>query len=304
MDKQNKKCSSKKHSEIDAESFCLECNKYLCDKCLNFHSELFDNHQICKLDDNLEDIFSDFCKEKGHNNKLEYYCFDHNQLCCANCLCKISDGKNGQHKNCKVCPIDQIKDEKRQKLKENISCLEKLSELNNNEKMNKEKIKVQNIFTKIRSSLNDREEKLLSDIDNLYNESKINEELSNKIEKNLEKGKKINEDWNENKLSFIINDCINIEKNMKEFNLLNENANMDNEFKFKQEELSSILKSIDEFGEITNNINLEKNVDNLFLELEYEYNLSSIFEKDEIIKQIKKFNCDKQKMKGWIKERL
>ena len=170
--------------------------------------------------------------------------------------------------------------------------------------MNKEKIKVQNIFTKIRSSLNDREEKLLSDIDNLYNESKISEELSNKIEKNLEKGKKINENWNENKLSLIINDCINIEKNMKEFNLLNENANMDNEFKFKQEELNSILKSIDEFGEITNNINLEKNVDNLFLELEYEYNLSSIFEKDEIIKQIKKFNCDKQKMKGWIKERL
>ena len=91
---------------------------------------------------------------------------------------------------------------------------------------------------------------------------------------------------------------------MKEFNLINENANIDNEFKYKQEELNSILKNIDTFGEIINNINLEKNVDNLFLELEYEYNLSSIFDKDDIIKQIKKFNCDKQKMKGWIKERL
>jgi hypothetical protein len=304
MEIQNKKCSSKKHSEIDAESFCLECNKYLCDKCLNFHSELFDNHQICKLDKNVEDFFSGFCKEKGHNNKLEYYCLDHNQLCCANCLCKISDGKNGQHKNCKVCPLDQIKDEKRKKLKENISCLEKISRLYNNEKINKEKIKVQNIFTKIRSSLNDREEKLLSDIDNIFNEDKISEELSNKIETNLEKGKKINEDWNENKLSLLINDCINIEKSMKEFNLVNENVNMDNEFKYKKEELNSILKSIDSFGEITNNKNLEKKIDNLFLELEYEYNLSSIFEKDDIIKQIKKFNCDKQKMKGWIKERL
>ena len=86
--------------------------------------------------------------------------------------------------------------------------------------MNKEKIKVQNIFTKIRSSINDREEELLSDIDNIFNENKISEELSNKIEKNLEKGKKLNEDWNENKLSLLINDCINIENNMKEFNLL------------------------------------------------------------------------------------
>ena len=38
---------------------------------------------------------------------------------------------------------------------------------------------------------------------------------------------------------------------MKEFNLINENANIDNEFKYKQEELNSILKSIDSFGEIS-----------------------------------------------------
>jgi len=259
VENKSKKCSSKKHSEINAIGFCQECNKYLCDKCLTFHSELFENHQIYQLDENLNDIFSGFCKEKGHNNKLEYFCQDHNQLCCSNCLCKISDGKNGQHKNCRVCPLDKIKDEKRKKLKENISCLEKLSALNNNEKLNKEKIKVKNIFTKIRSSLNDREEKLLCDIDNLFNEKRMDKELSKKIEKNLEKGKKINEDWNENKLSLIINDCINIEKNMKDFNLINENANMDNEFKYNQEQLNSILKNINIFGEITNNVNLKKN---------------------------------------------
>jgi hypothetical protein len=316
-----KKCSLKKHSEIDAKIYCLKCKSYFCNKCQNHHLEIFENHNILNIDkDSKNDFLIDsslYCNENNHNSNLDYYCKSHNKLCCAYCITKLKGKGNGQHSDCNICFINDIKEEKINKLKENIKYLEDIeNKFNENMKQLKDffdkiekdkedlKIKVQNIFTKIRSSLNEREEKLLLDIDNIFNENKISEELSNKIEKNLEKGKKINEDWNENKLSLIINDCINIEKNMKEFNLINERVSLDNEFTYKQEELDSILKSIDTFGEITNNLNLEKNVDNLFLELEYEYNLSSIFEKDEIIKQIKKFNCDKQKMKGWIKERL
>ena len=65
---------------------------------------------------------------KKHNNyKLEYFCKNHNQLCCAACLCKIKGNGNGKHKDCNVCYIKKIKGEKKNKLNENILYLENLS---------------------------------------------------------------------------------------------------------------------------------------------------------------------------------
>ena len=41
MEEKNiKKCSSKKHKEIDAIYYCLECRVYMCNKCENFHCDL------------------------------------------------------------------------------------------------------------------------------------------------------------------------------------------------------------------------------------------------------------------------
>ena len=59
--------------------------------------------------------------------KLEYFCRNHNQLCCAGCIAKIKKEKNGMHKDCDVCIIEEIKDEKKNKIKENIKYLENLS---------------------------------------------------------------------------------------------------------------------------------------------------------------------------------
>ena len=85
------------------------------------------------------------------------------------------------------------------------------------------KLNIQKIFTKIRTSINEREDELLSEIDNKFNDNfgkqDIIEEsikLPIKIKKSLEKGKLSDNDWNKNnKLSSLINDCINIEKNIK-----------------------------------------------------------------------------------------
>ena len=54
---------------------------------------------------------------------------------------------------------------------------------------------------------------------------KEREKLPNKIKNSLEKGKIIEKKWNEsdNNLSSLINDCINIENNIKEINLINDN---------------------------------------------------------------------------------
>ena len=173
-DNKKKKCSLNEHSEIDAIKYCLECKIYMCNKCEKVHSSLLKNHHLSSLDKNINDIFTGICKEKNHLMKLEYFCKTHNQLCCAACIAKIRCRGNGKHKSCKVLYINKIKNKKKNGLEKNIKHLEELSNriqesINELKKIyesineNKEnlKIKIQKIFTKIRNSLNDREEKLL-----------------------------------------------------------------------------------------------------------------------------------------------
>ena len=122
-----KKCSNKKHSEINAVSFCLECNIYLCNKCTNYHSEYLDDHHIKNLDENNQLIFNGLCEESNHKKELIFYCKNHDSLCCAACLCKIKENGYGQHFDCEVCSINKIEEEKKNKLLENIKYLEQYS---------------------------------------------------------------------------------------------------------------------------------------------------------------------------------
>ena len=127
MENKIEKCSNKEHKEINAISFCGECNIYMCNKCSNLHQQLFYNHHTHNLDKNNNEIFINICKEKNHPNKYQYYCKDHNILCCANCITKMEGEGNGQHQKCNICFIKNIKDEKKNKLKENILYSEDLS---------------------------------------------------------------------------------------------------------------------------------------------------------------------------------
>ena len=222
MELQKKKCSLSKHLEVDAISYCQECKKYFCNKCQNHHQEILDDHKIINLN-KLDEVFIDKCKEDNHNDKLEFL-------------------------DCNVYHIKKIKDEKRNKLKENVNNLEELykqieKSINELKRIfeeinkNKEELKmnVQTIFTKIRNVLNEKEDKLLNDIDEQFNNIyfkedliKESEKLPNKIKKSIEKGKIIDKEWNENNLSSLINDCINIENNIKEINIINDNIKKSN----------------------------------------------------------------------------
>ena len=92
-----KKCSLKKHTDINAISFCQDCSIYLCNKCQNYHSELFENHKIYPFKGDEENISLDICRVENHSKyKLNYYCKTHKQLVCVACLCKIKDDMNGQ----------------------------------------------------------------------------------------------------------------------------------------------------------------------------------------------------------------
>ena len=113
MENKTKKCSSKEHENVDAISFCFQCKKYMCNKCENFHSQFLQEHQSYKLDKDLKDIFTGFCKYEKHKDELEFFCKNHNELCCTACISKIKIEGKGQHTDCDVCLIKDIKKEKK-----------------------------------------------------------------------------------------------------------------------------------------------------------------------------------------------
>ena len=272
-----KKCSLEEEKEIDAICYCQECNIYMCNKCENAHSKLFkDKHHVYKLDKDFNDLFTGFCKEDNHNEKLEYYCNDHNKLCCVSCICKLKGKGKGSHSKCNICFLEDIKESKKSKLESNIKELEELSKIfevsfNELKKIidkineNKENLKtdIQKIFTKIRQAVNEREDFLLSEVDKKFDEIYFNEniikeseKLPNKIKASIEKGKNLTKEWdNDNNLPLIINSCNNIENYIKQIKEINKNMNNCNDSKFLKinvgdKEINKIIESIKVFGSV------------------------------------------------------
>jgi len=285
------KCSLKDHSQIDAIKYCKKCEVYLCDKCLEVHKNFLPNHQIFDINKEKNEIFSDLCGEESHNQVLEYFCKTHNKLCCALCITKIRDKGKGQHKDCDICIIEDTKYQKHYQLKQNISKLEQISDnlqkiINESKALfdkiniNKEelKLKIQKIFTSFRSALNEREDELLLEVDTYdakeINEIKESEQLLDKINKYLEKGKIADKEWlNKNKLKLCINESIIIENNMKEINIKSEKIKKLSkeriEFTFipNDFEICNILMKIKSFGEIKklteNNLDKESKIEEI-----------------------------------------
>lgn len=293
------KCSNSSHKENKAISFCQECKIYMCNKCEKLHSEFIESHHQIRLekDKNIGEIFTGLCKENNHQYELKYFCKVHNILCCAECITKIKGKDFGQHSDCEVCSINDIETEKKNKLKQNIKTLEELF-INLKDSINQIKIlfeqlekdkeeiklKIQTAFTKIRKNINEKEDELLSLVENKYNKEffdeniiKQSESLPKKIEKSLEKGKLINnyKENNENiKLNKFINDCLNIENRINDVDKIKNNINKYNSFKnqkifyFNDMDLEGFCKSIQ----------------NLKYVYPVDFNKSEIISKDDFIK--------------------
>ena len=125
------------------------------------------------------------------------------------------------------------------------------------------KLKVQKIFTKLRNSLNEREDELLLEIDKTFDNSILNKEfikegenIPKKIKISLERAKIIEKDWDNNKLKLMINDCINIENYIEFINDMKKNLKKSNsinyEIKFIPEDngIEEFLIKIKNFGNI------------------------------------------------------
>ena len=104
--------------------------------------------------------------------------------------------------------LEDISVDLEQKINELKKIFEKINE--NKEEV---KMKIAKVFTTIKNSINEREDELLLEVDSQFNNLFFKEEIVNKSEKlpneiklSLEKGKLINNEWNNNdsdKLKFV-----------------------------------------------------------------------------------------------------
>ena len=274
-----KKCSLDEHVDVDAIYFCQECKINMCNKCHKVHSGLLKNHHVITLEQNIKNVFTGLCPKPNHAMELEYFCKTHNQLCCVSCIAKVKADGKGQHKDCDIYLLTQIKNEKMKNFSENAKTLKKLYETledtikkfksingNLNEKKDKLKQDIQNIFTKIRNELNNREDELYKKIDEKFDELFVNEKFIKKVEKfpnlvkiYLEKGNIKDIEWKDEKnLKKLIHDCINIEKTIRKLKFLNNKiknyeSSPNKEFIFAPSNNnleSDLLKLIGTFGDL------------------------------------------------------
>ena len=181
-EKQNKKCFLKKHEEINATSYCTECEKFMCKKCELFHSEFFDSKHDSFLisSNNFRNINNLKDKEE---NKIDQKIIEEN----IKYLKEFSEDLNKFNN----------------KLKNDLKIIDK--------KKDDFQIIIQKIFTKIRNELNEVEDEYFMEFENKYEnlnlnkKIKENEILLNKINAILKDGRIKDE--------LLINECkrINLE---------------------------------------------------------------------------------------------
>ena len=284
-----KKCSFKEHLEVDAIKYCNQCEIFMCNKCEKIHSNLCPHHSQNTLEKEYNEEFSGLCKkDKHYQDKLEYFCKTHNKLCCVACIANYSGKGKGEHRNCSICFIEEIKEEKKNKYEENIKYLEKMSmNLENsinelklifseiNERKNDIKTSIQEIFTRIRAEINNREDQMLMEVDNYFEKYyckediiKTMEKLPSKVKESLNNVEYIEKNWdNDIKLSYIIDSCIYVENYIESINKMNQIINKYNSkeqtnskihLNLNEDWLNDFLNKIKELGEITHrNLNLK-----------------------------------------------
>jgi len=290
----------------------------MCNKCTNYHKGFLENHLLYNIDKDFEDIFTGFCKEENHINKLEYFCKTHNKLCCAKCITKIKDENNGQHKDCDISSLKETKIEKEKKFKENydnIAEIEKsLDDITNQIKIFQERnikdkkdliTEIKKEFEILKNALNEREDHLLSDADELFKKSSFEEEIIKKKEKlssNIRKSiESINDIQNkEMELNSEINYYIEFENNLNKIDELNESINKYNSnqakiiFEYNNEEILNLIKNFGNLKKenkndieqniIINEFNFNANPLNNLIEEEKDFDIK--FEKEKIKKII------------------
>ena len=142
--------------------------------------------------------------------------------------------------------------------KKKIIELKKIYETINEDK-EKLKMGLQTVFTKIRNFVNNAEDKLFLELEQKFDDTFFKDELIKKSEKipieikeQLERGKIIKNEWENNKLNSLINDCINIDNSIQEIQIMSKNIE---KYKSTQIEIQYFLDD-DEITKMLNDIKL------------------------------------------------
>ena len=267
-------CSLEDHKEKKAIKECENCDIKLCQECSKFHSKYLPLHNLILIN-NEKSFYSKInCSQENHNKiPLNYYCQNHNELCCAFCLCIKEENNLGNHNKCKIISINEIENIKKQNLNENVKILNELikklcekkqmiENILNEQEKNKEEIKkkISEYFTELRNILNEREDELFKIIDEKYDKEKIsNKELKNidNITKEsnylLKLGNEMMQLWDNTKIIEMVKKSINIEKMNEKINnfikILDDN-NCNNTFHFSpsENEFLNYKQNLKNFG--------------------------------------------------------
>ena len=320
MNEKEIKCSTKNHENQKVYKYCIMCNIFMCHQCFYNHQKLFSNHHLIDVNDDISKLYTILCKEDL--NKYEYYCRTHNQLFCASC-------KENKHKNCETNKIEEIKEEKKKNLEQNLNELEILSN-NIKERINltrsfydkvdklKEdlKAKILKIITNLRNKLNEREDELTNEVDNIFSNIYPEEKLILNYEKIpkitnslLNQRDSLDEKLKDTYLlNSYITECINIEKELNEIKSTEDLINkydISKEIKIsfypdlETEELNNIYNDIKSFGKIYQQ-ELDKN--NIFINKSYKkiYDLKTEIKK--LQSEIDKKDIENKELQNKIKE--
>ena len=169
----HKPCSNPAHSTASAVLYCVACSKFFCRECAGHHSVVFPEHASSTHTDlqTLHSLFTGKCHAHP-DGMLDYLCTQHNVLCCSKC--KLT--KDDVHAHCNVIPIDarmcdelpgvvaalselvrRVKGPKLEALEEKQAALDAHVEAT--------KMAVTTAFKKIRNALNEREKRLMEELE-------------------------------------------------------------------------------------------------------------------------------------------
>lgn len=179
---------------IKADSWCVECEDSVCEKCVQRHKmfKALLSHQILPISNNGTDIFKDLEKiqnyfeicEKHEDRTIEHVCNDHQKGCCSVCIIK-------EHKHCReFSTIAEAADTGSDEIKLNLvrefeQLLSKVDKIilkvkqniaDIDEKMDTYSEKIRNMIEEMVSQLKSLEDKYINQL----------AEISKNVRKNLE----------------------------------------------------------------------------------------------------------------------
>ena len=217
METEKKKCSLEKHKDKEAFSYCTKCEKYMCKKCEQIHSDFFESkHSLFIYESkNFENI---------KNNK------------------EISELAQLQiQENIKYLKefFPKLK-EKNEKLKTEFEKVEQSKE--------ELLIKIQKYFTRIRNELNNIEDEFTKEIEEKFEKLELNQEIKkneivlNKITLVLTKGII--------QLDSLINECKNISIKYDDINKYNKKIDIEIPDEKQINEICDKIKSLNDMNKL------------------------------------------------------